>query len=260
MKRIKETVIFCIIFLIIVLLDFAIYRNIDMFLLKDEGEIYTFANDSKNEQKDFLSEMFEMAEMQNNYKQTIDFEDIRNNDILYNLIRNNIYGEYEDKYMEITMNSNSYICELSNTIYGDFKALNINADSLYGPDYLIIYSEDMKKFYYLDLEQRLSTLEATNVSIYDTEEKKLYKIKQGIVEDDAESSVKEKIIGGKSRDELVNSTEKLFSELMKNYEFEPDTIMYEVNYYILKDSIRDITIYYNATIDAIFGFYIGFNK
>lgn len=90
--------------------------------------------------------------MKNSYKQTIKFEEIRNNNILYNLIRN--INDEDNDIEEL----NSYISDLSNTIYGNLKALNINVN---GMDYLIIYSEDMKKLYYLNVGEALANYEST---------------------------------------------------------------------------------------------------
>ena len=254
MKRLKGTVIFIICFLIILALDFTWYKNINRFLPTNEKELYSFPNDEKDDRNDFLSEMYEIVIMKNSYKQNIEFEEIRNNNILYNLIRN--INDEDNDIEEL----NSYISDLSNTIYGNLKALNINVN---GMDYLIIYSEDMKKLYYLNVGEALANYEST-YNILD-EQADYYGIDQIQEEYNeevilTESNENENTKVEKNIEKLRNNVKIAFSNMVKTYEFEPDTIIYRGNYYILKDSTRDVTIYYNDISDVIFGFYIGFNK
>lgn len=246
MKRFKGTVIFIISFLIILALDFALYKNIDIFLPTHEKELYVFANDSRDKQDDFLIEMYNLFEMQNNCKPISDLNIIRDKEILYSLIRNNIYEGYSDNQFESVAKKDLYVGELSNTIYGDLKLICVmTSSSTYKKThYLVIYSEDMKKIFYLDVNQE----EYTNTLVYVQDEY------------DFETTEIENLTNEKSKTEIVNKCELSFSALVKDYEFEPDTIVYRKGYYILKDNTKDIAVYYNDTDNIVVGFYIGFDK
>lgn len=248
MKRFKGTIIFIISFFIILALDFALYKNIDRFLPTHEKELYVFENNSNSESKEFLSEMYELFELQNNCRPINDLNIIRKNEILYNLIKNSIYKGYNDDDFDKAVEKDLYVGELQNTIYGDLNVVCVI--SYKKTHYLVIYSEDMKNIFYLDVNQKEYTNSSSEFVEYYSKNT-VYYIKENNAED---------LTDEKSKTELINQCKSSFEELIKDYEFDPDTIIYKNSYYILKDNEKNITIYYNDTDNIIFGLYIGFDK
>ena len=255
MKKIKGIIIFCIIFLIILLIDFTLYKNINVFLLNEEGKIYTLADNSNKVQKDFSSEMFEMMYLENNFNQITDYEEIKNDEVLYNLI----IKSKDEYFPEEDMFSDSYISESLDTVYGRLRAININTNQLFGEDILIVYSEDTKKIYYLNFDKQSEMFSKLDDRI-DIGQMNNYKNEQEKLETSDVLTTDEISVTRRIRKELVRKVKEAFSNLMKNYKFEPDSIIYSGYYYVLKDNVEDITICYDANNDNIFAFYIGFNK
>ena len=64
----------------------------------------------------------------------------------------------------------------------------------------------------------------------------------------------------KSKEILIANCKDIISNIIKEDKFNPDTIIYKNNYYILKDNTQDTTVYYNADNNSILGLYIGFKK
>ncbi len=63
-----------------------------------------------------------------------------------------------------------------------------------------------------------------------------------------------------NREKVQKDAVNAFSKAILNTKFTPDTIVYKGNSYLIKDSTRDITVYYDNNNDVIFGLYKGFNK
>ena len=153
MKRLKGIAIFGIIFTIILFLDYILYKNLDKFMPTYENRVYSFENNSHVEEKEFLFEMYEQVEMQNKRYKDIDEEELNNinkNEIIYNILRKEIFKDVEEnKFKQIVM-ENFYTDKLSNTVYGNLKVIG----NLYDKPYIIIlYSEDMSKVYYINLDE-----------------------------------------------------------------------------------------------------------
>ena len=252
MKKIKGTVTFFIVFLIILTLYMLLYKNIDIFLPIHQNELYSFSNELQKEQKEFLIEMYEQIQMQNNYKNidSEEFKRISKNNLVYNIIRNNTYKEIIDEDLELLALDYLYTEELYNTIYGNLKVVrgfNLGYSNL---EFAVIYSDDMKKICYLNISELLYIIE----SQYFDES---YEI-QSIFEEKSKEELNQD--EKRSKDDIINNCKERFLEFIKEYDFEPDTIIYKGNYYILKDTKQDITIYYDSNNNSIFGLYIGFGK
>lgn len=251
MKKIKGTIIFSIIFIVILVLDFILYNNINYFLPSYENKLYSYANTSQIEQKEFLFEMYEQIEMQNNYKM-IDvekFNELSQNNIVYNILKNNILDEINKLELEEIIMEIFYIGEMQNTIYGDFKIVgNPYVGIGKNGSFLILYSQDMKKIYYLNIDER-------NIIESEYGYGEVYEMRAGI-EFDKFITQDDK----KSKTELIYRCREFIKNMLNYDDFEPETIMYKENYYILKESKRDITIYYNASSNMVIGFYMGFGK
>ncbi len=256
MNKNKGIIAFCIIFLIILVLDFLFYKNIDIFLPTLENKLYSFEDNLKEEQKDFLIEMYEIFEMQSKNNQLTNFNIIKSKETIYNLIRNNICRDYTDKEFE---NIAFFTDELSNTIYGDLKTISIKHEYTKEENYLIIYSEDMQKIYYLDVIKGL-----INNTLFKIENENVLQLVQSPNKKDDEKYLNEEQTqttnNERSKTELVSKGKMSFANIIKNIEFEPQTIIYRGSYYILKDNTKDITVYYETTSNVIFGLYIGFGK
>lgn len=250
MKKIKETVIFIIFFLLILFVNFLFYKNIDIFLPTHEKEVYAYENNIKKAKKDFLIELYEQIEKQSEYKLIEDeeIETITGNEVIYNIIKNNIIENTVDEEIKEIMAENLYTEELSNTIYGELKIIDSLYQYTFNRNFAIVYSKDMTKLCYLDKDEILNSI-LYKGRINEIKETQIWNYDEEIFLDDK-----------KSKTELIDSCKMAISNLIKDSEFTPDTIMYIDNYYILKDISRDITIYYNANDNILLGFYIGFEK
>lgn len=264
MKKIKGTIIFSIIFIVILILDFILYNNINYFLPSYENKLYSYANTSQIEQKEFLFEMYEQIEMQSNYK-IIDeksFEELEKNNTLYNIIKNSILDDIDELKLKDAIMEIFYIGEMQNTIYGDFKIFGnpyIGIGKI--GSFLILYSQDMKKIYYLNIDEK-NMIESIN---YENEYGygEVYEIRTDNDNDYDYDYDKFKYVtqdDKKSKTELIYRCKEFIKNMLNYDDFEPETIMYKENYYILKEPKRDITIYYNASSNMVIGFYIGFGK
>lgn len=246
MKNFKNIIIFIAVFL---LLYFCMYRNIDNLIPKYEDKIYTFANDTKQENSDFIYEMFEHIISLGNYKAISSEEEIENikkNSILYNLINNYVYEAKLSESMLKKVISGLYVGEMDNTIYGDLKFISSAYSSNKALDilFVIAYSEDMNKVYYLNLsEDGTSASSSTGPVIYDGNE----------ASDENQFE--------QNKNDILQKGINAFLRAMINTKFDPDTIIKQNEYrYILKDTTRDITVYYNIEKDVIVGFFMGFEK
>lgn len=256
MKKIKATIIFLIIFLLILAIDLLFYKHINIFLPTHEKEVFSFEKDITSENRDFLLTMYEQVEKQSNYKMIYEKElsNIEKNEIIYNIIKNSISNEMNDEQIKRLIIEYFYMDELPKTIYGDLKVINgqcVYIDEI-GKEinFLILYSNDMKKIYYIDK------------NIVELEFFRNIELKYGGEEDKDElQETEEKLQYDKmSKTELINNCKEILKEYIKNIEFEPETIMYKGIYYILKDTTKDITVYYNSNNNAILGLYMGFEK
>lgn len=269
MKKIKSFILFIIIFLIIVILDFYLYKNIDKLIPKNDGYLYIFENNVKEKNTEFLEEIFKYVEV-TNYKRASkeEINRIIKNKTLYSLLKNYIYeisifekemneGKINvEEFKEILMEE-LYTGKLINTIYGDLNVIMIisNNDNYYysrnNSDYLIVYSNDMSKFYYLNVSKKIICENMVENGIDDNDKMIYY-------DENGEEKQLSTGISETNREEILNKVNKVFSKVFINKEFKPDTIIYRENYYILKDTTEDITLYYDKQEDTIFGLYIGF--
>lgn len=248
-RRIKNIILFIITLLAIFLLDFVIYKNIDNLIPKHQDELRTFANDSNNKENyNFMYELCGQIENTDNYRKVLkDINIIKENEIIYNIIKNYIYEEEIENTYNIDVElSKLYIGDLSNTIYGDLKFVTSRyvSSKYINSNYYIAYSEDMKKICYYNL----------NSVIYDERD-----VSSAVVYDSEELGLEsEKVQTDKNKEDFIKNVKQEFSKIMKNVEFNPNTIYNRAGAYILEDEQKDITIYYNQEKNNIFGFYMGF--
>jgi len=205
-----------------------------------DKKIYSFENINKKSTEDFIIDMYDLSTAQNNFKE-LNLDEIKSNEILYNLIKNYIFKDYnEEKIL--------YSAELPNTVYGDLKIISITQNESF---YLITYSEDMKKVFYIN--------ENILYGIFNRGDK-LIVIDSDYSEYSAEKFYTDNLISEKNKAELINKGKISFSNIIKECEFNPETIINNVDYYILKDTERNITVYYNVERDEVGGFYMGFDQ
>lgn len=212
-----------------------------------EKEVYAYERDIKIDKKDFLMELYKQVEKQNEYKliENEEIENITKNEIIYNIIKNNIIGNAVD---EGIIKKNLYTKELSNTIYGELKIIDSLYQYNFEKNFTIVYSKDMTKLCYLDKDEILYTI-LNKDDISEIKEGESLNFDEEIFQQDK-----------KSKMELIDNCKTAISSFIKNSEFSPNTIMYRSNYYILKDTSNDITVYYNVNNNIVLGFYIGFEK
>lgn len=265
MKKLKNAIWFIIIFIMIFIVYFYIYKNIDKFIPKHENEIYFFANNIKNEQSEFLYEMIEYIQS-SSYKSKFNEADsnkIKENEILYNLIKKASDDFYEDEKYEAKIMSSYLMGELNNTIYGDLKFITseytVSKKERYSI-FWIAYSEDMSKIYYYNPSPISNVSSIGNEVIFDeyTEKGVETDISDGNVYDSNNENIDDSKQYEQNKDEILQNGKKAFSNLIINKEFDPNTIIHKDNYYILKDTTRDITVYYDMDFDDIVGLYMGF--
>lgn len=263
MKKIKSMLFFIIILLIILLFDFLIYKNTDILIPKDEKKLFTYSNsddsNKENDGKDFLYRLYEQIEIKNDYRKISnqELENVYNNKILNNLILSYIYkiDSNQAKYLE-KIQSDLYVGNLTNTIYGDLKVLSIRDTYYEVPNNLIVYSEDMTKIYYFDgLYYDTSYLYGRNEE-YNAQAQGDTSIYDKQIEEETNASKGNE----QNRAKVLEKINKAFSDAVINTEFVPDTIVYKLNYYLVKDTTRDITVYYDQNNDVIFGLYKEFDK
>lgn len=266
MRRIKSIILFIIIFLIIVMLDFYLYKNLDKLIPKHDGDLYIFENNVKKKNKEFIEEIYEHVEITNNKKVSKEELDrIKLNETLYNILKNYVYkidSFYEkmgqintkelEKIFEEVLMEELYTGKLTNTIYGDLNVIMIisNGENKYylndNNDCIILYSDDMSKVYYLDVNKKI-----VYEDVIDDNYKMIYYDEKG---------EEKELFSGLSRDEILNKVNRIFSKVFVKKEFKPDTIIYKESYYILKDTTENITLYYDKQENIIFGLHIGFQE
>ncbi len=269
MRKLKNAIWFIIIFVMIFIVYFYIYKNIDKFIPKHENEVYFFANNIKNEKSEFLYEMAEYIEASsyNGIANEDELNKIKENEILCNLIKkatNDFYGLEQEKY-EIKVMSSYFIGELNNTIYGDLKCLTdrytTGAKKANYSIFWIAYSEDMSKIYYYNpspVSSYNSNQSVVSYEKYAIESKVDSDISDGDIYDSNNDNIDDSKQYEQNRDEILQNGKRAFSNLIINKEFEPNTIIHKDNYYVLKDTNRDITVYYDINFDDIIGLYMGF--
>ena len=254
MKKYRGTIKFFVILIIIILLNLFLYQNIDLLIPIHENEVFAYENNLLGEKEDFIYDIFnqinDITEFEyNNANDDNTIEELKNNEIVYSLLYNYIFklqiadeSEIKDAILELTN-----ITKLKNTIYGDLNVITVGAENIRS-NIAILYSDNMDKFYYLDAT---FSGKSTSYDDYILMESDEYEIK--ISNDDKENNKKNKA-------EIIDNVKKALESLINDYEFDPDTILYRENYYILKDSKKDTTVYYYAERNMIFGFYYGFDK
>lgn len=253
MKRLKNVILFTITLLGIFLLDFVIYKNIDELIPKHQNELYKFSNNiSKNENSEFLYELYDYIENSDNYRKVLnDRETIKENSIVYNLIKNYTYDkEISDEYITEVLSALD-IGDLSNTIYGDLEFVTsryMKEKKYVVTNYYIAYSKDMKKICYYNHHK---------CGIYETDFS-VSRMAAGY-DDETQSELEaDKTQIEQNKEEIIKCVKEEFSKAMINIEFNPNTITYKMETYILEDEEKDITVYYNKELNSIYGFYIGF--
>lgn len=253
MKRFKNIILFIITLLAIFLLDFIIYKNIDELIPKHQNELHKFANNiNKNENSEFLYELCVQIENSDNYRKVLgDSQTIKENNIVYNLIKNYTYEEeIPDDYI-IDILSVLDIGDLSNTIYGDLEFVTsryMKGKKYVVTNYYIAYSKDMKKICYYNNDK----------NVYDESTASQM---AGIISDATEKqsgAEAEKTQLEKNKEEIIKCVKEEFSRAVTNIDFNPNIITYRGGSYILEDEGKDITVYYNKELNSIYGFYIGF--
>ena len=229
-------------------MDFILYKNLDRLMPTYENKLFSFENEKNKTSKEFLFEMYDQIEKQNDYNRykRINEEEFENmSEIPYNIMKKYLLMDIQEisNDKKIIMDE-FYVGDLSNTIYGDLKVINHLATISW-----IVYSEDMSKIYYINMyemcRKRNSEVLLENREVMQKEE-----ISEGEVEEYVE----------KSKEELISEVQKTLSNIFKELVFSPNTIMYKGGYYILKDNENDITIYYDINDDIILGLYKGFKK
>lgn len=264
MKKVTNIIVFIIIILGIFLLDFVILKNTDKLVPKHENELYVIENTANSEESNSMDFFYNMLEQiyDINYKKISNNEKlnyIKENQIIYNLIDKyyNLQDSKENQTTYITTEEEHnlqdeellkafnylYIGELNNTIYGDMQVICYgffgNSKNV---DYYIVYSKDMTKICYFNTN--LSPIGST----YDSQSTEIYDI-----EDDGSHT-------DKNKEDIAKKGKELFDIMMPNIDFNSDTIIKQETYYILKDSSKNITIYYDEKTNTIFGFYMGFDN
>ena len=266
LKKIIQITIFIIIFILIILANFAIYKNIDKVIPTHQKEIYTFNNNLEDEKYNFLYEMCLQIEEQQEYKKILYTASslLEQNPTAFNIIKSFIFNNKiaEDLKLKISLCEG----ELKNTVYGNLEFL---ADKMYSSkrgysytNYYIIYSEDMKKLCFYNLEG--NGVEPNNYSIqvkdetyYDLNQKK---DNDSLDEFDNTSTDINSTEATRNKEEIIKKVKEKFSKVISNIELKPNTIIKKTNSYILQDDENDITIYYDNENDNIFGFYMGFGN
>ncbi len=248
----KGIIKFISVLLIILMMEFILYKNIDKVIQNDDGVLYHYSNESKDENVELIFRMHELVMTGSKFRELNDSEidNIKNNEVIYLIIKK-VFDGYRDEELIDVLKAFTYTEDLENTIYGNLKVINVRYD--YGTHYKaqyddgtilnIVYSEDMNKIYYCNEAVRLS-LEPQSYDI------------ESVVE---EESVDQDIVD-KEKIKIVDKVTESLSEITNKYEFNPDTIINKGIYYILKDTSNDITVYYSYKNNIIWGFYIGFEK
>lgn len=238
MKTLKKTILFIIILAIIFLLNYEIYVNIDKLIPKHENEIYTFANEIRQFDANFLYDMYEKIHRADSSKIVSEDElkRLEQNETINNLIKNYIYelDEEPTEWIKAIL-YNCFSGKLENTIYGDLNILYLN-NAFY-----IAYSDNSEKLYYFNSAEDSDNFKLHVETSPNTQQ-----------EDDIEDLAINK-------ENIIIAAQKEFSKILPNAQFNPDTIMYNYGSYILKDKQKDITVYFGKEKNIIFGLYMGFN-
>jgi hypothetical protein len=248
MKKHIGTIKFLIILSVIIVLDLLLYKNIDLLIPMRENEVLAYENDLQEEKEDFIYEIFNQINEKlffnsSNVDQNT-INELKNNEIIFNILKECVFNieDYDENELELIMAEIISVTRLDNTKYG-----NLNAITTFGNSAVILYSDDMDKIYYY---KEINFYEENeNYEIVESDDGNFIKI---VDKDETNKKM--------NKEEIINNVKNTFSNLVKDYEFEPDTIMYKEDYYILKDSLKDITVYYYAEKDIIFGFYLGFGE
>lgn len=249
--------------MLILFANFAVYKNINKIIPTHQGEIYTFENNIKQEKYNFLYEMCQQLEEQENYKR-VDSTTISEEDpVVFNIIKNYTYYKniLEEDYLKVPI----YVGKLQNTVYGDLeflisKTYTTKKGHAY-TNFYIVYSKDMKKicFYNLDgigVEPNNYSIQVKDETYYDEN----YKISSQSVLGENNNEDINSVEASKNKDEIIKKVKEKFSNVINDIELKPNTIIKKPFSYILQDDENDITIYYDNENDEIFGFYMGFEN
>lgn len=269
MKRTIQIIIFITTFIIILLIDFLVYKNIDKIIPTHQNEIYTFANHTKEQKYNFIFEMLMQIEETGNYKKILDnVELLKEKNLNSNIITNYVYKEVlEEDWQYIPL----YEGSLDNTVYGDLKFItsrsyfksNYNKIKEVYTNFYIVYSDDMKKVCYYNFDNDKG-LEANDYSIKIKENSASlgYEIKDELSEydDSEENNEKQSTESSKKKEELIKDVKEEFRKMNSNIDIQPNTIIKKTNFYILQDEQNKATIYYDDENNLIFGFCIGFEN
>lgn len=253
LRKLKNIIWFILIVLIILSIYILIYKNIDILVPKYEDVGYSFSIKEKEQNTEFLNKMAEYINTYDYYRKLSDDEiaNIKSNEKLNKLLTYIYHSEDDDYYFL----EGALVGTMYDTIYGDLNVI-IQRYNYYKEKkksssivYMIAYSDDMKKIFYLNNTISLSYSNAAvnGPYIYDTD----------VVETSEEEAAKKEDF---TMSTITGLAREKFFAAIPNTEFNPNTIMYDKPYYILEDSENDITIYYDSYCSDIYGLYIGFGN
>lgn len=253
LRKLKNIIWFILIVLIILSIYILIYKNIDILVPKYEDVGYSFSIKEKEQNTEFLNKLADYINTYDYYRKISDEEivNIKSNEKLNKLLTYIYCSGYDDDF---SLNG-ALVGTMYDTIYGDLNVI-IQRYNYYKEKkksssivYMIAYSDDMNKIFYLNNTISLSHPNTTEngLYIYDTE----------VVETSEEEAAKKEDLTMSTITQLAR--EKFFVAI-PNTEFNPNTIMYDKPYYVLEDSENDITIYYDNYCGDIYGLYIGFGN
>lgn len=213
-KKIIQILVFLIIFILILFANFVVYKNINKIIPTHQGEIYTFENNIKQEKYNFLYEMCQQLEEQENYKKVLDSTSIaEENPVVFNIIKN--YTYYKNILEEAHLKVPLYVGELQNTVYGDLEFLiSKTYTTIKGyayTNFYIVYSKDMKKICFYNLEGR--GVEPYNYSIQVKDETYYdegYKINSQSVLGENNNEDINSVEASKNKEEIIKRLKKSF--------------------------------------------------
>lgn len=259
LRKLRNAVWFIIIVIIIFGIYIFIYKNIDILIPKREDIGHAFPIEEREQNTEFLNQLADYISTYDYYrKASNDIVNIQSNQKLNKLLTYIHNGSEENMRSAL---DNMLVGTIYDTIYGDLNII-IQRYSYYKTkkeswsiQYMIAYSDDMSKIFYLNNSKNLNnTMSSVNSATAGENELKIY---------DAEmiTSGEE---GAKQEDLTMSTIMQLAREkflvAIPNMEFNPNTIMYNKPYYILEDTENDITIYYDNYYNDIYGLYIGFGN
>ena len=254
MKKRSGTIRFIIILIIIITLNLLLYKNIDFLIPIHENEVFAYENNLLGEKEDFIYDIFnqinDRTQLEYNNANDNTIESLKSNEVAYHFLYHYFFDmlQIEDEEeIEMAILELTNITKLENTIYGDLNVITVGKRNVRS-NMVILYSDNMDKFYYLDGTFSGEYIFYNDYILIDSDG---YEIK---ISNNNEENNK------KNKEDIIENVKKALESFINDYEFDPDTILYRENYYILKDSEKDTTVYYYAEKNVIFGFYYGFGK